>query len=319
MDRVVLAYAGGFDVGAAIASLKSRLRAEVVAVTMDLGQGQSLEELRDRAMAAGAARAHVLDLRETFAANYVLPSLKADATAADGAPMAAALGRALVADKLVEVAGIEQAGTVAHGAVGADGSTGTFDASIRSLNPALNVVPVAGGAGSNSEAGHRLGANLWGRTIERAGASGGLEMVPERAFRLTRPVTASPGEPASVEIRFERGAPAAVNGVPMPLVELIGAMSHLAGAHGVGRLGTGEAVLEAPAAVVLHAAHRAFQQRKAPSKDGDLLSRQYADIIAGGQWSSPARKVLDRSIGKTQERVNGSITLKLFKGAYEIL
>jgi argininosuccinate synthase len=300
MERAVLAYAGGFDVAAAIDLLKAETGAEVIVVTMDLGQGYVLEDLRDRALAAGAARAHVLDLRETFAANYVLPSLKADATAADGVPMAAALGRALVADKLVEMAGIEQAGAVAHGGASTAGAS-ALAAAIHALNPSLKVVTVPPSAGVNTQSGHALRSNLWG------------------VYGSTRAPRALPAEAAAVEIRFERGVPGSVNGVPMPLVELISTLAHLAGAHRIGRIDTPEAVLDAPAAVVLHTAHRELQKRKAPPKDGDALSRQYADIIAMGQWPTPARGVLDKTIEKSQKRVNGLVKMKLFQGECQLV
>jgi argininosuccinate synthase len=300
MERAVLAYDGGFDAAAGIDRLKTETGGEVVAVTMDLGQGYVLEDLRDRALAAGAVRAHVLDVREAFATNYVLPSLKADATAPGGAPMAAALGRAVVADKLVEMAGIEQAGTVAHGGGATGGTQSALDAAVRALNPVLRIVTVPPGGGVNA-ATHAVRSNLWG------------------VYGATRPPRPAPPEPAVVEIRFERGIPARVNGVPMPLVELIATLALLAGAHRVGRIETAEATLEAPAAVVLHAAHRELQKRKAPLKDGDALSRQYAEVIAMGQWPTAARLALDKTVEKSQKRVTGVVKMKLFESECTVL
>lgn len=295
MQRAVLAYAGGFDIAAAIDWLKEQAGAEVSVVTMDLGQGHVLEDLRDRALAAGAARAHVLDLRDAFAANYVLPSLRADATTADGVPMAAALGRALVADKLVEMAGIEQAGTVAHGGQSTE-ARAALDTAIHVLNPTLNVLTVPATKGVNAESGHARRSNLWG------------------VYGSAKPPRQAPAEAAAVEIRFDRGVPSGVNGVPMPLVELIATLSHLAGAHRVGRFDTAEAVLDAPAAVVLHSAHRELQKRKAAPREGDTLSRQYADIIASGQWPTAARAALDKAVEKSQKRVNGVVKMRLYRG-----
>ena len=115
MERIVLAYSGGLDTSVAIPWLKARYGADVIAVTMDLGQGKELEDVRNRALAAGAVRAHVLDVREEFASGYVVPALKADALYEDRYPMATSLGRPLIAQKLVEIAAIEQAGAIAHG------------------------------------------------------------------------------------------------------------------------------------------------------------------------------------------------------------
>lgn len=299
MERAVLAYDGGFDAAAGIARLKTETGAEVIAVTMDLGQGHVLEDLRDRALAAGAVRAHVLDVREAFATNYVLPSLKADATGAGGVPMVAALGRAVVADKLVEMAGIEQAGAVAHGGGAAGATQSALEAAVRAVRPALRIVTVTPGAGVT--AGAHVRSNLWG------------------VYGATRVPKPAPPEPAVVEIRFERGVPARVNGVPMPLVELIGTLSLLAGAHRVGRMQTAEATLDAPAAFVLHAAHRELQQRKAPLKDGDALSRQYAEVVAAGQWPTAARLALDKAVEKAQKRVTGAVKMKLFQGECTVL
>src|SRR5262249_48271439 len=149
-------------------------------------------------------------------------------------------------DKLVEMAGIEQADAVAHGGASTEGAA--LDAAIHALNPALGIVTVPPSPGVNAQSGHALRSNLWG------------------VYGATRQPRVAPAEAAAGESRFERGAPATVNGVPMPLVELISPLAHLAGAHRVGRIDTPEAVLDAPAAVVLHTAHRELQKRKAPPK-----------------------------------------------------
>ena len=313
MERVVLAYGGGFDPAAAVRSLAAAGAAEVISVTMDLGQGVALEELRDRALAAGAVRAHVLDLRETFATGYVLPSLKADATGEDGVPLAAALGKALIAEKLVDVARIEQAGAVAHGASAPGEDPSMFDRAISSRAPDVRIMPLARVPPLRDDFARQVSANLWGRTVSRVGPVGNPEDLPESVYKLTRPLSACPAEPAFVEIRFDRGVPVSINGVPMPLVELIASLTHLAGAHGVGRIETPGAIIETPAGTVLHEAHRELQGRTA-AKDADRLSRQYADIIGKGLWSTPQRATLDKAIEKLQKRVNGSVRLKLLGG-----
>src|SRR6476620_9609776 len=135
MERIVLAYSGGLDTSVAIPWLKEKYGAEIIAVTMDLGQGKELEEVRDRALATGAARAHVLDLREEFARDFILPALKADAIYEDRYPMATSLGRPLIAQKLVEIAGIEHATAVAHGCTGKGNDQVRLDVTTRALNP----------------------------------------------------------------------------------------------------------------------------------------------------------------------------------------
>ena len=143
MERIVLAYSGGLDTSVAIPWLAEKYGAEVVAVTMDLGQGRELEEVRDRALAAGAVRAHVLDVREEFAHDYVLPALKVDAIYDDRYPMGTALGRPLIARKLVEIAAIEQATAIAHGCTGKGNDQVRLDVTARAINPAIWVIAPA--------------------------------------------------------------------------------------------------------------------------------------------------------------------------------
>jgi argininosuccinate synthase len=226
--RIVLAYSGDLDTAAAIPSLAAEHRAEIVTLTLDLGSGRDLEEIRDRALTAGAARAHVVDAREEFVRDFVLPSLHAGAAGAGDDPTGAALIRALVERKLAEAAAIEQA-------------RGVIDR-------------------------FRTDESLWGRRGD--------------GYVVTKDVHAAPDTPAQVEIRFERGIPVAVNGIPMAATELIESVAIIAGHHGVGRIPSAGACVEAPAAVVLQAAYAAL----AAAVSGD---------------------------------VTGSVRLRLFKGALE--
>src|SRR5438046_10195337 len=143
MERIVLAYSGGLDTSVAIPWLKEKYNAEIIAVTMDLGQGKELEEVRDRALATGAVRAHVLDLREEFSRDYILPALKADAIYEDRYPMATALGRPLIAQKLVEIAEIEQATAIAHGCTGKGNDQVRIDVTEGDMNRAVQAIAQA--------------------------------------------------------------------------------------------------------------------------------------------------------------------------------
>ena len=344
MERIVLAYSGGLVTSAAIPWLKAHRHAEIVAVTMDLGQGRDLEAVRDRALAAGAVRAHVLDLREEFARDFVLPALKADALFDDRSPMTAALGRPLIAKKLVEIAGIEHAHAVAHGG-GANGKRGTLDVLTRALDHRLKIVAPAREWGMarlevaeyarqqgiltppQTDSPYRIEANLWGRSIECAALD---EEPPEAIYALTRPARECPDEPAYVEVAFTRGAPAAINGISMPTLELIGSLGTIASAHGVGRIDVVEhrvgrarlrEVGEAPAAVLLHAAHKELGKLSAPrelDRFSRMVSAEYAEVIYGGLWFSPLRAALGAFVDTVQERVSGVVRFKLFKGAYSI-
>jgi argininosuccinate synthase len=345
MERIILAYSGGLETSAAIPWLKEHHGAEVVAVTMDLGQERELEAVRDRALAIGALRAHVLDVREPFVHDFVLPALKADALFDDRSPMTAALARPLIAQKLVEIAEIEHAQAVAHGGGGA-GRRAAFDTLIRALQPKLKIVaparewamtpgelvtyarshgiPLPAGA----DGPYRSEMNLWGRSIQCAPLD---DEPPEEIYRLTKPARECPDEPAYVEIQFERGAPAAVNNVAMPMIELIGALNIIASTHGVGRIDSVEhrqgatrlcEIGEAPAAVLLYAAHRELRRITAPrelERFCRTVSGEYADIIYSGLWFSPLRKALSAFVDSVQERLSGTVRLKLFKGAYSIV
>jgi argininosuccinate synthase len=349
MERIVLAYSGGLDTSVAIPWLKEHYDAEIIAVTMDLGQGKELEEVRDRALATGAARAHVLDLREEFARDYILPALKADAIYEDRYPMATSLGRPLIAQKLVEIADIEQATAVAHGCTGKGNDQVRLDVTTRALNPKLKVIAPARDWGMTRpeeiayarERGvpvpatvtspYSTDTNLWGKSIECGVLEDPWQEPPEEIYTMTKSPAECPDAPAHVEIIFERGTPMAINGVAMPLLDLIGSLGTIAGAHGVGRIDMLEnrlvgiksrEIYEAPAAVVLHAAHKELQ-KMVTTKDVDRFSRmvslQYADLIYNGLWFTPLREALDAFVDRVQERVTGAVRLKLFKGDCRIV
>ncbi len=320
MARIVLAFSGGRD-GAAVPRLREQHpKAEIVTVTLDLGQGRVLEEIRDRALAAGAARAHVLDAREEFASDYVVRALKADAVYEDRYPMATSLGRPLIAKKLVEVAAIEQAPAVAHGGIGNDQIR--LDVCLRALAPSLEVIAAA----PPEQPPSTEDANLWGRAIQYGGIDDPWTEAPEGIYTLTKAPRECPDEPAYVEISFDRGTPVAINGVEMPILELVGNLGIIAGAHGVGRIDMVEnrvagakarEIYEAPAAVVLHAAHKELQKMVVTTgvdRFSRAVSLQYADTIYNGLWFAPLREALDAYIDKVQERVTGVIRMKLFKG-----
>jgi len=263
--RIVLAYSGDLETAVAIPALAHRHDAEIVTLTLDLGAGRDLEEIRDRALAAGAARAHVIDARDEFVRDFVLPSLQAGALHDERDPMAAALARPLVARKLAEIAAIEQACDV-------------IDRS-------------------------RTDENLWGRQGD--------------GCVLTKSSEHAPDTPVYVEIVFERGVPAAVNGVPMGMTELIESLSIIAGHHGVGRIESVGFCAEAPAAIVLHAAHAALEAAVLPA---DVLRAKreraaaYVAVIADGLWLSPDRETMDAQNAALQADVTGAVRIKLFKG-----
>jgi len=349
MQRIVLAYTGGLDTSVAIPWLAGRFDAEVIALTLDLGQGRELMDVRERALAAGAVRAHVIDVREEFARDFILPALQAGALYEGRYPMATALGRPLLARRLVEIARMEGASAIAHGCFGKGNDQVRLDVSARSVDPAITVIAPARMWGmSRSEeieyarargiqvpvaatSPYSIDANLWGRSIE----SGVLEdpwiEPPEDIFTLTRSPLEAPDEPAYLEIAFEAGVPVRTNGVEMPLVELVESLETIAGAHGVGRIDMVEnrligiksrEVYEAPAAVVLHEAHRSLESMVIARdleriKHG--LARAYGDLVYNGLWFSQTRQAIDAFVRSIQPRVTGAVRIKLFKGTCTVV
>jgi argininosuccinate synthase len=339
---IVLAYSGGLRSSVAIPWLADRHAAEVVAVTLDLGQSIDVAEIRDRALAAGAVRAHVVDAREEFVRDFVWPTLRADALAGGCFPMATAISRPLIAKTLVEIAGIEGAAMVAHGSAGRDRVR--LDQLLRSLAPSLPAIAAAEGltAAQLAEYAERLGVsvpapaanrvddNLWGRAIGRAGDDASNE-APDSAFTRSRSLAQAPATAAIVELSFERGTPAGINGVTMTAAELIESLSTIAGEHGVGRFdrvknrgdGSRSRVLyEAPAAAVLHHARRELERLSASeslNRFAPSVSAAYSGVLGRGEWFGRLRQGLDAYVSATQEGVSGTVRVKLFKGDTHIV
>lgn len=344
MERIVLAYSGGLDTSVAVKWLADKYEAEIVTVTIDLGQGKELDDVRERALAVGAVRAHVVDAREEFASHYVLPALQAGAIYESRYPLATALGRPLIAKKLVEVAEMEDAGMIAHGCTGKGNDQVRMEVSSRALNPSIKVVAPARVWGltrpeeikyaqkhgipvpASVENPYSTDTNLWGRSIECGVLEDPWVEPPEDIYALTKSPLEAPDVPAYVEVEFESGVPTKVNGVSMPFAELINSLETIAGAHGIGRIDMVEnrlvgiksrEIYEAPAACVLHAAHRELEALVIPRDLERLkvsLSKAYADLVYDGLWFSVTRESIDAFVASIQKRVSGIVRVKLFKG-----
>jgi argininosuccinate synthase len=281
VERIVLAYSDADAV--AIPWLQARHGAGIIALTVDLGQGEGLESVRDCALAVGALRAHVVDAREEFIRDYVLPALRANALHDGERSMVRALAQALIARKIVEAARLEEATAVALGSVASD-DRARLEAAIRALDPSIRI--------------------LTSPSDRETDSTEALEAFPS----VTRGFGAGPDEPAHIEIAFERGTPIAINGVSMSFPDLIGSLGIIAGASSI--------------ALVLHEAHRDLQEAVVASEiDGfaGIVSRQYVDLIARGRWSTSLRPALDAFVDCIQERVTGMVRLRLFKGNCRIV
>ena len=345
LERIVLAYSGSVPSTVAIGWLADRYGADVVTVTLDLGQDAGLEVVRDRALAAGAVRAHVIDAREEFARDFIMPALRACAIRDDGHPFVTALSRPIIAKHVVAIARLEDAPAVAHGCRESDEHDARrLETLLHALDSALLVLaPVRDWNLTSSEIALRAktgglsvrppthaaaDANLWGRTADLERSRG--QSRSPHSYVLTRPPSKAPDDPADVELTFEEGVPVAVNGVPLPLVELISSIETIAGSHGVGRFQAADdgspdgiaVTIEAPAAVVLHEAHRALQRSVTPpdvDQRATDRSADYCDLVANGGWYTARREDGDMFIAAVQKQVTGIARLRLFKGRSEVI
>jgi len=328
---VVLAYSGGARSTAGIQWLVEHHRADVVTVTLDLGQPGDLNEVREHALASGARRAHVIDARDEFVREAVLPSLKAGALADGRYPMTTAITRPIIAKQLVQIARIEKAKMIAHGCAGRDAAR--MARALKAIGPEFQAVAFAdepGFVGPAEEAGDRVDANMWGRTIGRRGDDGSSP-PPDASFKLTKRLEDTPNQPAYVDILFERGAPSGHSGVTMTFPELIDSLSTIAGEHGVGRLdrikvradGTRtRALYEAPAAVVLHLAHAElwrYVSSESQQRFDIAVSAAYVEAIDRGEWFDPLRSGIDAYVDATSQQMTGTIRVRLFKGAAQVV
>lgn len=342
MQRIILGYLGGLDTSVAISWLKEKYAAEVIAVALDLGQGRELMDVRERALALGATRCHVIDAREEFVRDFVMPALQAGAVYEDGYPLATALGRPLIARRLVEMARMEGAGAIAIGGVVGSNDIVRLETAAHAIDPSIIILALGRELGMTraelvayaqthavpvtAASPYSTDANLWGRSVASGVLDDAWSEPPDDIYTLTRSPAQSPDEPAYLEIEFSAGVPVRVNGVEMPPLELIESLETIAGAHGVGRIDLVEnrlvgaksrEIYEAPAAVVLHAAHGALA-KLVLTRDLDRLrhdmSRTYADLVYNGLWFSHAREAIDAFVRAVQPRVTGTVRLKLFKG-----
>jgi argininosuccinate synthase len=346
VHRVLLLYSGGLDTSVMLKWIQDSYRAEVVCLTVNLGQpGEDYAVIEGKALQLGALECHVVDAREQFAQEYLVPAIKANAVYGDGYPLFTALGRPLIAKLAVEYARKTNCDTIAHGCTGKGNDQVRIEATIATLAPELKVIapvrswqmgreeeiayarehgiPIKGGA---EAAPYSIDDNLWGRSSEGRWIED-LEHAPDDdVFQLvTRPELA-PEEPQTVNIDFERGVPVALDGERLGLVELIEAAAELGARHGVGILDHIEDrivglkvrdIYEAPAAALILPAHKELERLVCTIHQNQFksdLDRQWGYLVYAGLWWEPLRTDLDAYMNEVNERVTGSIGLKLYKG-----
>ncbi len=348
--KVVLAYSGGVDTTVCIPYLKEEWGVEeVITLAADLGQGDELKPIQEKALKYGASESLVMDGKEVFVKDYAFPAIQANALYENRYPLSTALARPLIAKMLVEAAEKYGADAVAHGCTGKGNDQVRFDVAIAALNPNIKVLAPAREWGMSREEtiayGEKFGIpspvkksspysidrNILGRSIEAGPLEDPWNEPPEEIYALTKAIADTPDQPDYVEIGFERGIPTSLNGQTLDPVSLIVQLNEIVGRHGFGRIDMVEnrlvgiksrEIYEAPGLLVLIQAHRDLEslcltKDVAHYKRG--IEETYANLIYNGLWYSPLKLALDAFIQNTQERVSGTVRVKLFKGSATIV
>nr|WP_235870384.1 argininosuccinate synthase [Siminovitchia fortis] len=341
--KVVLAYSGGLDTSVAVKWFIDK-GYEVIACCLDVGEGKDLKFVKEKALDMGATKSYMIDAKEEFAQDFVLPALQAHAMYENKYPLVSALSRPLIAKKLVEVAEKENADAVAHGCTGKGNDQVRFEVSIKALNPDLEVLaPVRDWSWSREEeieyakekgvpipidldSPYSIDQNLWGRSNECGILEDPWTAPPEDAYDLTAALEDTPDQPDVVEIEFEKGVPVAIDGKKYTLSDLILHLNSVAGKHGVGRIDHVEnrlvgiksrEVYECPGAITLLTAHKELEDLTLVKDIGHfkpVISKKLTEMIYDGLWFSPLTPALEAFLQETQQYVNGTVRVKLFKG-----
>jgi argininosuccinate synthase len=345
-EKVVLAYSGGLDTSVAVRWITEEWGAEVVALAADVGQStdDDWDTIRQRALAAGAVEAVVVDVRDEYAEEFVLPALRANALYEGKYPLVSALSRPVIVRHLVRAAREHGADAVAHGCTGKGNDQVRFEVSVRALAPDLDVLAPVRTWGFTREdaidyaAAHdipikvrkdspySIDENLWGRAIECGILEDPWVEPPEEIYSMTGRAAGAPTEPSQLVIGFERGVPVSLDGTSMGLRELIATTGERVGAYGWGRLDMVEnrrvgiksrEIYECPAALALILAHADLESltlERDLLREKARLEPRYAELVYDGLWHSPLRAALDAFVESSQAPVTGEVRLRLEPG-----
>ncbi len=348
-EKVILAYSGGLDTSVAIKWLEERYNMQVVALAADLGQPGDMEAIRLKALQVGAVDAVTLDLKEEFAEGFVLPALQANALYEGKYPLATSLARPLIAAAMVEEARRRGASAVAHGCTGKGNDQVRFDLTAMALGPDLKIIaPLREWSMSREdeiayaqehgipvpvtvESPYSVDENLWGRSCEAGVLEDPMAEPRDDAYEWTVAPERAPDAPLYLEIAFSRGRPTSLDGEEMGLVELIARVNELGGEHGVGRIDMVEnrlvgiksrEIYEAPAATILIEAHGALESLTLTRETmhfKPILENKFSELVYYGLWYDPLRTAVMAAIASTQEKVSGTVRVKLYKGACTVV
>ncbi len=346
VGRVLLLYSGGLDTSVMLKWIQDAYEAEIVALTVNLGQpGEDFTVVREKALQLGALDALVIDAREEFARDYVLPAIKANALYGGGYPLFTALGRPLIAKLAVEHARASGCDTIAHGCTGKGNDQVRIEATVAALDPEMKVIapvrswqmgreeeiayarehgiPIKGGTEVPP---YSVDDNIWGRSSEGGPIEDLSEPPREDVFEIVTPPEQAPDEPELVDVEFEEGVPVAIGGERLGLVELIERAAELGGRHGVGIVDHIEDrivglkvrdIYEVPAATVLLTAHRELEKLVCTIHQNNFkpqLERQWAFLAYAGLWQEPLLGDLNAYMDSVNRWVTGTITMRLYKG-----
>ena len=345
LGKVVLAYSGGLDTSCIVPWLNENYDCEVIACAANLGQPDDLSNLEQKALASGASKIHLRDLRAEFLTDYVFPTLRAGAIYERKYLLGTSMARPLTAKHQVEVALLEGADAVAHGCTGKGNDQVRFELTYQALGPHLKViapwrhwhirsredaieyceahgVPVT----ATKTKIYSIDGNLWHLSHEGGAIEDPWNEPPTDAYDLTVAPEDAPDKPEYVTVGFEEGWPVSINGQKLTPLELVTALNEIGGKHGVGRVDLLEnrlvgmksrGIYETPGGTILSTAHRELEHLvldRMTLRQKDQLASVYADLVYNGQWFSPLKEALDAFVDKTQQVVTGEVKLKLYKG-----
>lgn len=349
IKKVVLAYSGGLDTSVILKWLITTYNCEVIAVTADLGQNEDFHDIEEKALVTGASKAYVVDLRNEFAKNFIFPMLRASAIYEGRYLLGTAIARPLITQLLIDIAKAEEADAIAHGATGKGNDQIRFELAAAALAPDIQVIapwrewdlisrtalttfaekhniPISASHKRYSKDQNMLHCSIEGSELENPWEEPHLE-----SYTMTVPIEHTPNSPEYITIDFEKGDPIAINGQQMIPADIMFTLNDIAGRHGIGRIDMVESrflgiksrgVYETPGGTTIHIAHQDLEGITLDHMT--LLTRNqlipsYADAIYNGFWFSPEREAIQAFMDKAQERVTGTVKLKLYKGmAYPV-
>lgn len=346
--RVVLAYSGGLDTTTCIVWLREKYQAEVITVTVDVGQEEDFSDVERRALRAGASQHYTIDAKEEFANKYIFPAIKMNALYEGSYPLSTALARPLIAEKVLDVARKVGADAIAHGSTSKGNDQVRFDLTIKALNPSIKIITPARSWGMTRRdeveylrargievpsinKRYSVDDNLWGRSIEGGELDDPSNPPSEEAFKWTVSPERAPDNPLTLEIEFSQGVPVAINGEKMDPVKLISALNMIGGSHGVGRIDHIEnrlvgfksrEVYEAPAAMILIKAHKDLEKAVLTPRElriKRMVEPIWSDLVYNGLWFEPARRAIEALGDEMNRWVTGSVGIKIYKGSATII